>query len=424
MDEGTKHQGSSPLFAIFCLSLLVLFLVPYSIYQLCCGAENEKTHKAWAKSGKTKSSLSKALRGSCTRGKIIMLLLWGAVAGLLFYIQTSQKEIAPFDPFAIMELSPDATEKEVKKQYYKLAKERHPDKNPDDPQAAEKFDLLAKAYNALTDETARENYKKYGHPDGPQVGSPAAPPGIGHSGALGSMPRRPQSILLAQPAHPLFGSPSAPPPILNAVPRCAVLLTGVHAGHEHRGRHALLPLQPGQADGPHHAPRARGHWHPPAARRRCVLPHPQQQVRGPQPGAARDPRPVADAPQVRHQGVAGPEANPRHARRREGVHRHAGAFDPSNGPRGAQEARDAVQPRAQGAQAGLLEAEGVHRQGAHAADCLHGAGRGRDPRDPEARSEDDLAAIPFAPGGADERGRLPPQAVLPLRLDVPCGRGR
>uniref|UniRef100_A0A061RGL9 Translocation protein SEC63 n=1 Tax=Tetraselmis sp. GSL018 TaxID=582737 RepID=A0A061RGL9_9CHLO len=169
MDEGTKHQGSSPLFAIFCLSLLVLFLVPYSIYQLCCGAENEKTHKAWAKSGKTKSSLSKALRGSCTRGKIIMLLLWGAVAGLLFYIQTSQKEIAPFDPFAIMELSPDATEKEVKKQYYKLAKERHPDKNPDDPQAAEKFDLLAKAYNALTDETARENYKKYGHPDGPQA---------------------------------------------------------------------------------------------------------------------------------------------------------------------------------------------------------------------------------------------------------------
>jgi hypothetical protein len=41
--------------------------------------------------------------------------------------------------------------------------------NPD-PKAAEYFaEFITKAYTALTDETARENYAKYGHPDGPQA---------------------------------------------------------------------------------------------------------------------------------------------------------------------------------------------------------------------------------------------------------------
>jgi translocation protein SEC63 len=45
----------------------------------------------------------------------------------------------------------------------------HPDKNPD-PKAHQYFaTYVAKAYKALTDEVSRENYKKYGHPDGPQA---------------------------------------------------------------------------------------------------------------------------------------------------------------------------------------------------------------------------------------------------------------
>lgn len=198
-------------------------------------------------------------------GNILLLLMWLGVAGLMWYIQTSQKDIAPFDPFAIMKLSPDATDKEIRKQYRELAKITHPDKacslalrsaplppqtdgyqlpksdwqqgivsvsqlmtrvvktqmargagsdvgeaigralegtqstpaemnrlgrmrlqrvariplplspfrpppqNLDDPKAAEKFDLLAKAYQALTDEVSKANWIKYGHPDGPQV---------------------------------------------------------------------------------------------------------------------------------------------------------------------------------------------------------------------------------------------------------------
>ena len=45
----------------------------------------------------------------------------------------------------------------------------HPDKNPD-PKATEYFaEYITKAYQALTDETARANYEKYGHPDGQQA---------------------------------------------------------------------------------------------------------------------------------------------------------------------------------------------------------------------------------------------------------------
>eukprot|EP00873_Tetraselmis_striata_P022645 jgi/Tetstr1/442909/TSEL_030972.t1 len=68
-----------------------------------------------------------------------------------------------------MQLSPDATEKDVKRQYRDIARIYHPDKSPD-PKAAEYFDLLVTAFKALTDDTVREIYKKYGHPDGPQVG--------------------------------------------------------------------------------------------------------------------------------------------------------------------------------------------------------------------------------------------------------------
>jgi translocation protein SEC63 len=43
----------------------------------------------------------------------------------------------------------------------------HPDKNPGDPLALNRFIQITKAYTTLTDDTARENWKKYGNPDGP-----------------------------------------------------------------------------------------------------------------------------------------------------------------------------------------------------------------------------------------------------------------
>ena len=44
----------------------------------------------------------------------------------------------------------------------------HPDKNPNNPSAEAKFMMVAKAYEALTDPTAKENFEKFGNPDGKQ----------------------------------------------------------------------------------------------------------------------------------------------------------------------------------------------------------------------------------------------------------------
>eukprot|EP00931_Biecheleriopsis_adriatica_P076125 TRINITY_DN49874_c0_g1_i1.p1 TRINITY_DN49874_c0_g1~~TRINITY_DN49874_c0_g1_i1.p1 ORF type:complete len:674 (+),score=192.36 TRINITY_DN49874_c0_g1_i1:111-2024(+) len=77
------------------------------------------------------------------------------------------KEIKKFDPFEILEVPSGASAPDIKKAYRKLSLVYHPDKNPDDPLAANRFIQITKAYNALTDETAKANYEKYGNPDGP-----------------------------------------------------------------------------------------------------------------------------------------------------------------------------------------------------------------------------------------------------------------
>jgi len=51
--------------------------------------------------------------------------------------------------------------------YRKLSLQKHPDKNPDDPLAVTEFIQITKAYAVLTDDTARQNFEKYGNPDGP-----------------------------------------------------------------------------------------------------------------------------------------------------------------------------------------------------------------------------------------------------------------
>lgn len=72
-----------------------------------------------------------------------------------------------FDPFKILDISPEATSAEIKKAYRRKSLETHPDRNPDDPLASSKFLQVTKAHMALTDEVSVENYKKYGNPDGP-----------------------------------------------------------------------------------------------------------------------------------------------------------------------------------------------------------------------------------------------------------------
>jgi translocation protein SEC63 len=79
------------------------------------------------------------------------------------------KDVEPlktFIPHEILGVETDATPGAVKKAYRKLSREKHPDKNPDNPEAVNEFIQITKAYTIMTDEKARDNFLKYGNPDG------------------------------------------------------------------------------------------------------------------------------------------------------------------------------------------------------------------------------------------------------------------
>jgi len=67
------------------------------------------------------------------------------------------------DYYDVLGVSKDASASELKKAYRKLAIKYHPDKNPDDHEAEEKFKELGEAYEALSDEDKRAAYDRYGH---------------------------------------------------------------------------------------------------------------------------------------------------------------------------------------------------------------------------------------------------------------------
>ncbi|KAI1454567.1 DnaJ-domain-containing protein [Annulohypoxylon moriforme] len=64
--------------------------------------------------------------------------------------------------YDVLGVKPTATELEIKKAYRKLAIVHHPDKNPNDPTAHEKFQDIGEAYQVLSDTDLRKAYDKYG----------------------------------------------------------------------------------------------------------------------------------------------------------------------------------------------------------------------------------------------------------------------
>lgn len=66
------------------------------------------------------------------------------------------------DFYKILDVSKSASINQIKKSYRRLAKELHPDKNKDDPDATRKFQDLGAAYEVLSDPEKRKTYDKYG----------------------------------------------------------------------------------------------------------------------------------------------------------------------------------------------------------------------------------------------------------------------
>lgn len=86
------------------------------------------------------------------------------------------------DYYEVLGVSKTASDAEIKSAYRKLALKYHPDKNPGDTEAEEKFKEAAEAYSVLSDQNQRAKYDRYGHAG---VGSSAASAGYGAGGFPG-----------------------------------------------------------------------------------------------------------------------------------------------------------------------------------------------------------------------------------------------
>jgi DnaJ-class molecular chaperone len=84
------------------------------------------------------------------------------------------------DPYNILGVARGASESEIKSAYRKLAKELHPDKNKDNPKAADRFAQATNAYDLLSDKDKRARFDR-GEIDGD--GNPTAP--FGYGGGFG-----------------------------------------------------------------------------------------------------------------------------------------------------------------------------------------------------------------------------------------------
>jgi DnaJ-class molecular chaperone len=86
------------------------------------------------------------------------------------------------DPYSILGVARSAGEKDIKSAYRKLAKELHPDRNADNPKAAERFSEVTRAYDLLSDKDKRARFDR-GEID--IEGNPTSPFGPGGFGGGG-----------------------------------------------------------------------------------------------------------------------------------------------------------------------------------------------------------------------------------------------
>ncbi len=71
--------------------------------------------------------------------------------------------MAKRDYYEVLGLSRGAEDAEIKKAYRRLAMKNHPDRNPDDPSAEERFKEATEAYEVLADNDKRQAYDQFGH---------------------------------------------------------------------------------------------------------------------------------------------------------------------------------------------------------------------------------------------------------------------
>ncbi|KAL3893716.1 MAG: hypothetical protein SGPRY_014041 [Prymnesium sp.] len=197
----------------FLLAILVIFVVPMSFsFMSVVMTGNERNWTRGMSSCKEKCASIDARTRKEKRRKILgwrgagFFIGWASLIYLgLSFAAMQGEEMFSFNPYKILDIDESASPHEIKKAYRYLSKmcsrpplhacthcgnapchlvicrdlptcsdllwralcdRYHPDKNPGNPEAQDMFIKVAKANEVLTDEATRENYEKYGNPDG------------------------------------------------------------------------------------------------------------------------------------------------------------------------------------------------------------------------------------------------------------------
>src|ERR671919_1115851 len=93
-----------------------------------------------------------------------------------------QREWFETDYYDVLGVAPSASEKEISRAYRKLAKQYHPDANPGNKEAEEKFKQVSAAYDVLGDADKRKEYDQVREMVASGMGAGFGPGGFGGAG--------------------------------------------------------------------------------------------------------------------------------------------------------------------------------------------------------------------------------------------------
>ncbi|XP_013784424.1 protein tumorous imaginal discs, mitochondrial-like [Limulus polyphemus] len=105
------------------------------------------------------SNVRQVQRSLCPNSRKFQYLTLNTVASRKFHTTSlCQKR----DYYEVLGVARNASQKDIKKSYYQLAKKFHPDTNRGDSEAAKKFQEVSEAYEVLSDDNKRKQYDQFG----------------------------------------------------------------------------------------------------------------------------------------------------------------------------------------------------------------------------------------------------------------------